>query len=125
MITRFSKFGFILAAVGSAVGLGNIWKFPYVTGENGGGAFVLVYLITALFIGVFLKISILSLQEKNSPLDELNNRSSKIFSPTIYDTAGNRLAYSDYNFSIFKDKRKLVGRGGVLFHYPPPPPSSK
>ncbi len=54
---RFSKFGFILAAVGSAVGLGNIWKFPYVTGEYGGGAFVLVYLITALFIGVFVLIS--------------------------------------------------------------------
>lgn len=54
---RFSRFGFILAAVGSAVGLGNIWKFPYVTGEYGGGAFVLVYLITALFIGVFVLIS--------------------------------------------------------------------
>jgi len=63
------------------------------------------FLLTiVLFIGVFLKISILSLQEKNSPLDELNNINSKIFSPTIYDTAGNRLAYSDYNFSIFKDK---------------------
>ncbi|MFA9374391.1 sodium-dependent transporter [Poseidonibacter sp.] len=54
---RFSRFGFILAAVGSAVGLGNIWKFPYVTGEYGGGAFVLVYLITALFIGVFVLIA--------------------------------------------------------------------
>ena len=57
MITRFSRFGFILAAVGSAVGLGNIWKFPYVTGEYGGGAFVLVYLLTALFIGVFVLIA--------------------------------------------------------------------
>ncbi|QKI89269.1 sodium-dependent transporter [Thiomicrorhabdus xiamenensis] len=43
---------FILAAVGSAVGLGNLWKFPYITGENGGGAFVLVYLICILLIGV-------------------------------------------------------------------------
>ena len=52
------------------------------------------FLLTiTLFIGVFLKISILSFQEKNSPLEELNNRNSKIFSPTIYDTAGNRLAY--------------------------------
>ncbi|WP_044415329.1 sodium-dependent transporter [Halarcobacter anaerophilus] len=56
-ITRFSRLGFILAAVGSAVGLGNIWKFPYVTGEYGGGAFVLVYLITALFIGIFVLIA--------------------------------------------------------------------
>ncbi|MCP1365789.1 sodium-dependent transporter, partial [Halomonas sp. BBD48] len=40
-----SRWGFILAATGSAVGLGNIWKFPYMTGEYGGGAFVLVYLV--------------------------------------------------------------------------------
>ena len=50
-IARFSRVGFILAAAGSAVGLGNIWKFPYITGENGGGAFVFVYLITVLMIG--------------------------------------------------------------------------
>lgn len=43
---------FILAAVGSAVGLGNLWKFPYITGENGGGAFVLVYLGCVLLIGI-------------------------------------------------------------------------
>lgn len=47
-----SGLGFILAAAGSAVGLGNIWKFPYITGENGGGAFVLVYLICIAIIGV-------------------------------------------------------------------------
>ena len=37
--------GFVLAAAGSAIGLGNIWKFPYITGINGGGAFVIIYLI--------------------------------------------------------------------------------
>lgn len=47
-----SRFGFILAAVGSAVGLGNIWKFPFITGMNGGGAFVLVYLIAILCCGL-------------------------------------------------------------------------
>ena len=47
-----SKFAFILAATGSAVGLGNVWKFPYVTGENGGGAFVLVYLLCIFIIGI-------------------------------------------------------------------------
>ncbi len=47
-----SRLGFILAAAGSAVGLGNIWKFPYITGEYGGGAFVLVYLGCILLIGL-------------------------------------------------------------------------
>ena len=52
MNNRFSRIGFILAAAGSAVGLGNIWKFPYITGEYGGGAFVLVYLLAIAFIGL-------------------------------------------------------------------------
>ncbi len=56
-IARFSKIGFILAAAGSAVGLGNIWKFPYITGEYGGGAFVLVYLITVALIGFSIMIA--------------------------------------------------------------------
>jgi NSS family neurotransmitter:Na+ symporter len=46
------SFGFIMAAAGSAIGLGNVWKFPYITGMNGGGAFVLVYLGAILFIGL-------------------------------------------------------------------------
>ena len=47
-----SRFAFVMASVGFAVGLGNIWRFPYVTGENGGSAFVLVYLACAVGIGV-------------------------------------------------------------------------
>jgi len=47
-----SKFGFIMAAAGSAVGLGNIWRFPYITGQNGGGAFVFVYVLCVLLIGL-------------------------------------------------------------------------
>lgn len=43
--------GFIAAAVGSAVGLGNVWRFPYVAGENGGGAFVLAYILSVLLLG--------------------------------------------------------------------------
>lgn len=56
-IARFSRLGFILAAAGSAVGLGNIWKFPYIAGESGGGAFVLIYLITVLLIGFSILIA--------------------------------------------------------------------
>ncbi|WP_185235429.1 sodium-dependent transporter [Teredinibacter franksiae] len=47
-----SRWTFILAATGSAVGLGNIWKFPYIAGENGGGAFVLVYLVCIALVGI-------------------------------------------------------------------------
>jgi NSS family neurotransmitter:Na+ symporter len=47
-----TRLGFILAATGSAVGLGNVWKFPYIVGENGGGAFVLVYLACVALIGI-------------------------------------------------------------------------
>lgn len=47
-----SKVGFVLAAAGSAIGLGNIWKFPYIAGENGGASFVLIYLICIAIIGL-------------------------------------------------------------------------
>ncbi len=47
-----TRLGFIIAAAGSAIGLGNIWKFPYIAGQNGGGAFVIVYLICIALIGL-------------------------------------------------------------------------
>lgn len=59
-----SKFGVIAAAAGSAVGLGNIWRFPYVTGENGGGAFLLVYLLFIVAIGLPAMLSELLLGRK-------------------------------------------------------------
>ncbi|MFW5917331.1 MAG: sodium-dependent transporter [Halorubrum sp.] len=49
--TWATRMGFILAAVGSAVGLGNIWRFPFITGQEGGGAFLLVYLLFVALIG--------------------------------------------------------------------------
>jgi neurotransmitter:Na+ symporter, NSS family len=52
-----SRLGFILAAAGSAVGLGNIWKFPYITGENGGGLFVLLYLGCIAVVGLPVMIA--------------------------------------------------------------------
>jgi len=50
--TWSSRAAFILAAIGSAVGLGNLWRFPYVAGENGGGAFVLFYVLCVILIGL-------------------------------------------------------------------------
>ncbi len=55
-----SRFGFILAAAGSAIGLGNIWRFPYTAGEYGGGAFVLLYLIFVFGIGLPVLLAELS-----------------------------------------------------------------
>lgn len=47
-----SKLAFIMATSGAAVGLGNIWKFPYIAGANGGGAFVGIYLLCVLILGI-------------------------------------------------------------------------
>ncbi|MBQ5466077.1 MAG: sodium-dependent transporter, partial [Muribaculaceae bacterium] len=47
-----TRLGAIAATVGSAVGLGNIWRFPYEAGQNGGGAFILVYIICVILLGV-------------------------------------------------------------------------
>jgi len=52
-----TKVGFILAAAGSAIGLGNIWKFPYVAGENGGAAFVLIYIVFVIILGLPIMIA--------------------------------------------------------------------
>lgn len=61
-----SKFGFILAAAGSAIGLGNIWRFPYMTGENGGAAFVLLYVFFVILIGFPIMLAELSLGRKTN-----------------------------------------------------------
>ena len=56
-----SNFGFIMAAVGSAVGLGNIWGFPYKMGLNGGFAFLLIYLVLAAFVGLAVMVGELAI----------------------------------------------------------------
>ena len=69
------KWTFILAATGSAVGLGNIWGFPYKAGTNGGGAFVLIYLGCILIIGLPIMISEIIIGRKagNSPINAMKN----------------------------------------------------
>jgi NSS family neurotransmitter:Na+ symporter len=61
-----SRVGFILAATGSAIGLGNIWRYPYITGQNGGAAFVLMYIGCVLLIGLPVLIAEISLGRKTN-----------------------------------------------------------
>jgi NSS family neurotransmitter:Na+ symporter len=70
-----SRWIFILAATGSAVGLGNIWKFPYITGENGGGAFVLVYLFCILLVGVPIMMAevLIGRRGRQSPINAMKD----------------------------------------------------
>jgi len=72
-----SRWAFILAATGSAVGLGNIWKFPYITGENGGGAFVLVYLACIAVIGIPIMMAevMLGRRGRQSPINTMHTLS--------------------------------------------------
>ena len=68
-----SRWMFILAATGSAVGLGNIWRFPYITGEHGGGAFVLVYLACVLLVGLPIMMAeiLLGRRGRRSPINAM------------------------------------------------------
>ena len=59
-----SRLGFILAAAGSAVGLGNIWRFPYLAAKYGGGMFLLIYLILAVTFGFALMITEIAIEKK-------------------------------------------------------------
>lgn len=68
-----SRWAFILAGTGSAVGLGNVWRFPYVTGENGGGAFVAVYVLSVLAVGLPAMMAevMLGRRGRQSPLNTM------------------------------------------------------
>jgi len=70
-----SRWVFILAATGSAVGLGNIWRFPYITGENGGGAFVLVYIACVLLVGIPIMMAeiMLGRRGRQSPINTMQS----------------------------------------------------
>jgi NSS family neurotransmitter:Na+ symporter len=82
-----SSFGFILAAAGSAIGLGNIWKFPYIAGDFGGGAFVLVYLICVAIVGLPLMVSefMIGRKAQENPVGAFQRLHKK---GSIWQTAG-------------------------------------
>ncbi len=68
-----SRWMFILAAAGSAVGLGNIWRFPFIAGDNGGGAFILVYLVCIFLIGIPIMMAevLMGREVRSSPINTL------------------------------------------------------
>ena len=70
-----SRWAFILAATGSAVGLGNIWRFPYVVGDHGGGAFILVYLACILLIGIPVMMAeiLIGRRGRQSPINTMRS----------------------------------------------------
>ncbi len=106
---------FILTAVGAAVGLGNIWKFPYIAGENGGGAFVLVYLLCIILIGIPLLIAEITLGRagKSNPVAAINN--------LIQNTGANKLwsifAYNSIIASLLVLSFYTVIAGWVMAYF--------
>ena len=85
-----SRWIFILAATGSAVGLGNIWKFPYITGENGGGAFVLVYLCCILLVGVPIMMAeiMIGRRAQKSPINAMRDVAVESGQPAAWSLLG-------------------------------------
>jgi NSS family neurotransmitter:Na+ symporter len=85
-----SRFAFFLAATGSAVGLGNIWKFPYITGQNGGGAFVIVYLVCILLVGMPVMIAEISLgrRGRQSPINTMRTLAKESHRSPLWQILG-------------------------------------
>lgn len=85
-----SRIAFILAASGSAIGLGNIWKFPYLVGENGGGAFVLVYLACVVVIGIPIMIAetMLGRLGRKSPINTMRKLSAEFHAHPLWRLVG-------------------------------------
>ena len=85
-----SRWLFVLAAAGSAVGLGNIWKFPYIAGENGGGAFVLLYLVCVAVIGVPIMMAevMLGREGRRSPINTMMSLTMRFRSSRLWVLIG-------------------------------------
>ncbi len=105
MKTHFSKIGFVLAAAGSAIGLGNIWKFPYITGVYGGGAFVLAYMVAVLLIGIPLLIGEMAIgaiakKDPVSSFEILASKSAKLWKNVGFSMVTGLVILSFYSIVI-------------------------
>ncbi len=99
-----SQWLFVLAAAGSAVGLGNIWKFPYIAGQNGGGAFVVVYLACVALIGIPIMMSevLLGREGRQSPINTMR-APGLIFRPAGSAACSGRVKHTAINVAIAGD----------------------
>jgi len=97
-----SRFAFLMASVGFAVGLGNIWRFPYVTGENGGAAFVLIYLACAFGIGIPILMAelLIGRRGKASPPNAMANLASESGSHRAWWCVGGMGLLAAYTIEI-------------------------
>ena len=68
-----SKMGFIFAAAGSAVGVGNLWRFPYLAAKDGGGLFLLIYLLLVLTIGFTLLTSDIAIGRRSGKNQKISD----------------------------------------------------
>ena len=96
-----SKLGVILATAGSAVGLGNIWRFPYMAGENGGAAFILIYLVCVLLLGIPCMVSEFIVGRRGG------TNASRVFSKVAMES-GRKSLFGAHLFP------KFIGYMGIL-----------
>ncbi|MDG2106683.1 MAG: sodium-dependent transporter [Gammaproteobacteria bacterium] len=115
-----SKIMFIFAATGSAVGLGNIWKFPWMVSESGGGAFVLIYIASVILIALPIMVAevFIGRHGKQNPVASLQylSKESSSFDVTEIDDALNRVKTKKQKYSNSDDfsNWQLVGWGGII-----------
>lgn len=85
-----SRIAFITAAAGAAIGLGNIWKFPYLVGENGGGAFVLVYLLCVLGVGlpIMMAETLLGRMGRGNPVQSMKTLATRYKASPLWSLVG-------------------------------------
>lgn len=111
-----SKIGFILATAGSAIGLGNVWRFPYLAAQNGGGAFLLIYLFCICFLGYFLltaKITFGHIAQTNF-MDGFQKATDQKTSPW-WAGLGGALPYSTSFLSVASISSSSVGHYLMLW----------
>lgn len=118
-----SRLGFIMAAIGSAVGLGNIWRFPYLTAESGGASFVVLYIVLLFIVGIPVMIGefVIGRGANKSPVQALSQSGEKDWSPLGYLFVLTGFGILSY-YSVVAGwtlQYMIDSFGGVLLNYDP------